>query len=100
MKVQVNADSSAARSIASRRGAGRVRHTGVRELWVQDRVAKGELSVVTVKGEDNVADGLSKHVDRQKMEQYVKACSTERRSIRHELCRDWEMVSECRRECV
>ena len=86
VKVQVNADSSAAESIASRRGARRVRHTEVRELWVQDRVAKGELSVVKVKGEENVADGLTKHVDRQKMEQHLAACSMVRRSGRHELC--------------
>ena len=84
VKVQVNTDSSAAKSIASRNGAGRVRHIEVRELWVQDRVAKGELSVVKVKGEENVADGLTKHVDRQKMEQYMKTCSMVRRSGRHE----------------
>ncbi len=57
----------------------------MRELWVQDRVAKGELKIVKVKGEGNVADGLTKHVDRQNMEQYMKACSIARRSGRHEL---------------
>ncbi len=35
VKVQVNTDSSAAKSIAPRRGAGRVRHIEVRELWVR-----------------------------------------------------------------
>ena len=85
VKVQVNTDSSAAKSIAARRGAGRVRHIEVRELWVQDRVAKGELSAVKVKGEENVADGLTKHVDRQKMEQYMEDCRMVRRSGRHEL---------------
>ncbi len=65
LKAQVNAESSAAKSIASRRGAGRVRHIEVRELWVQDRVAKEELSVAKVKGEENVSDGLTKHVERR-----------------------------------
>ncbi len=46
--VQVNADPSATKSIASRRGAGRVRHIEVRELWVQDHVAKGELTIMKV----------------------------------------------------
>ena len=36
VEVQVNTDSSAAKSISSRRGAGRVRHVEVRELWVQE----------------------------------------------------------------
>ena len=84
--VQVNTDSSAAKSIASRRGAGRVRHIEVRELWVQDRVAKGELTIVKVKGEHNVADGLTKHVDRTKMDEYLKKCGLARRNCRHELC--------------
>ncbi len=85
VEVQVNTDSSAAKSRTARKGAGRVRHIEVRELWVQDRVAKGELKIVKVKDEENVADGLKKHVDKQKMEQYVKACGMVRRSGRHEL---------------
>ena len=62
-----------------------MRHIEVRELWVQDRVAKGELKIVKVKEEDNVADGLTKHVDKQKMEQYMKASGIVRKSGRHEL---------------
>jgi hypothetical protein len=85
VEIHVNTDSSAAKSITSRKGAGRVRHIEVRELWVQERVAKGELKIVKVRGEDNVADGLTKHVDKQKMEQYLKACGFEKRSGRHEL---------------
>ncbi len=57
----------------------------MRELLVQDRVAKGELKIVKVKGEYNVAGGLTKHVDKQKMEQYTKSCGIVRRSGRHEL---------------
>ncbi len=68
VEVQVNTDSIAAKSIASRRGAGRVRHVEVRELWVQDRVAKGELQIKKVKGEEKSADGLTKHVERAKMD--------------------------------
>ena len=85
VEVQVNTDSSAAKSITARKGAGRVRHIEVRELWVQDRVAKGDLKIVKVRGEDNVADGLTQHVDKQKMEQYMKACGIVRKSRRHEL---------------
>ena len=85
VEVQVNTDSSAAKSIASRRGAGRVRHIEVREMWVQDRVNKGELRIVKVKGENNVADGLTKHVDRSKMDYYMKQCGFVFKDGRHEL---------------
>ena len=43
------------------------------------------MKIVKVKGEDNVADGLTKHVDKQRMEQYLKACGFVKRSGRHEL---------------
>ncbi len=35
-----------------------------RQLLVRDHVVKGELKLVKVKGEENVLDGLTKHVDR------------------------------------
>ncbi len=85
VEAQANTDSSAAKSITARRGAGLVRRIDSRELRAQDRVAQGELDIVKVKGEENVADGLTKHVDRQKMDQYPKACGMVRRSERHEL---------------
>jgi hypothetical protein len=45
VEVQLNTDSSSARGISSRRGAGTVRHVEVRELWVQERVCRGEWSI-------------------------------------------------------
>ena len=63
MEIQVNTDSSAARSISSRRGAGRVRRVQVRELVAQERTRRGDLSIIKVRGEDNVADGVTKHIE-------------------------------------
>ena len=82
---QMNTDSSAARSISSRRCARRVRHVEVHDLGVQERVRRGELSIVKVRGEDNVADGLTKHVERNKMERYMEKCGFALREGRHEL---------------
>ena len=81
----MNTDSSAARSISLTRGAGIVRHVEVRELWVQERVRRGELSIIKVRGEENVADGLTKHVERHKVEQYMKDFGFVLRDGRHEL---------------
>jgi hypothetical protein len=67
-------------------GAGRVRHFGVRELWVQERIRRGELSMIKVPGEDNVADGLTKLVKRSKMVMCVEKRGFARREGRHELC--------------
>ncbi len=49
-------------------------------MWVQYRIAKGELDIKKVKGEENVADGAFKHVERAKMEYYMKGCGFVRRS--------------------
>ncbi len=57
VEVQVNTDSSVARSIASRRGARRVRHVEVCELWVQHRVQKGHLSIIKVCGRITLPSG-------------------------------------------
>ncbi len=75
--VQANTDSSAAKSIPSSRGAGRVRRIEVRESWVQDRVAKCELTILKVKGDHNAADGLTKRVERHKG---PRSCAKERSS--------------------
>ncbi len=80
----VNTDSSAAKSIKPRRGAGKARLTKVRELWMQDQVAKGQLSIVKVKSEENVSDGVTTHVYRPKTEQCVEAWGMVRRSVRRE----------------
>ncbi len=58
MDLRVNTDSSAAKSIASRRGCGKVRHLETREVWLQERVARGDLEIRKVRGEGNIADVL------------------------------------------
>ncbi len=85
MEIQVKKLSSAARSISSRRGAGRVRHVEVRELRVQERVRGGELSIIKVRGVDNVADGLTKHVERSERGMYMERCGFVLHEGRHEL---------------
>ena len=42
---------------------GKVRHVEVNQLWVQDKVASGEIEVRKVEGKTNIADPLTKHVD-------------------------------------
>ncbi len=86
MEAQANTDSSSAQSTASRRGAGQVRHIEVRVMCIQGRRAKGELTVMKGKGEYNVADGLTKHVERHKMNEHITACGVLRKSSRHTLC--------------
>ena len=56
------ADASAALSIAKRQGAGKMRHINVKTLWLQEKAIQEVLSYSKIKGQDNPADGLTKHV--------------------------------------
>ena len=58
--TQIYSGSSAARSVARRRGiGGRLRHLQTRHLWLQSRVALGHLKLDVVAGEQNPADTLT-----------------------------------------
>ncbi len=85
VEVQINTDSSTGKSIASRGGAGKIRHLDSRELWIQERVARGDIRLKNVAGEDNLADILTKHVDRKLLDKQIKGIGLWRRDGRHPL---------------
>jgi hypothetical protein len=60
LDVRVWTDSNAGRSVASRRGLGKMRHVELKYLWVQEVVKAGRLEVRRVDGERNIADHLTK----------------------------------------
>ena len=64
-------DSSAAKSFASRRGVGKMRHIEIRDLWLQKEVAEGKVEVIKVKGEENPGNELTKHVRCEVAQRYV-----------------------------
>ena len=85
MKINVNTDASAAKGIIARRGAGKVRHIEVSQLWVQDKVASGELVLQKVGTCDNIADALTKHVSSDILYKHMTLTSQEVEVGRHEL---------------
>ena len=52
--LELRTDASAARGVIMRQGVGKVRHLHVKQLWIQDAVAAGELKVVKVPRLENV----------------------------------------------
>ena len=61
-RVVLRSDSSSGRSLANRRGLGRMKHIDVKCLWLQECVAQQKLVLQPVKSEDNPADVGTKHV--------------------------------------
>ena len=85
LRVELLTDASAARGIAARRGLGQVRHIEVSQLWLQDKVNKGEIMVEKVDGTKNLADALTKHVDGEMYRVHVEGMGIEFKEGRHEL---------------
>ena len=71
LAVEVLTDATAAIGICRRRGLGKIRHLHVADLWVQDRVKKGDFALTKVAGADNPADILTKHVPRDVMVRHM-----------------------------
>ena len=85
IKIQIKTDASAAKGIASRRGVGKIRHIEVSQLWVQDKVRKGEVIMRKVSTEENLADALTKHVNQDEINYHIQHTNQLVSEGRHEL---------------
>ena len=71
--IKMYTDATAAIGICRRRGLGKVRHLHVSDLWIQDRLKRGDFTLTKVAGSDNPADLLTKHVSRELMLKHMMA---------------------------
>ena len=60
LEGDVMVDSSAALGVVARKGAGKLRHVRVGQLWVQQKSETGELNYKKIKGTCNPADLMTK----------------------------------------
>ena len=72
LSVEMATDSSGAKSFASRRGSGRIRHIEVKWLWLQQAVADGRFRMTKVAGSLNPADILTKYKGLRGFEEQLK----------------------------
>ena len=83
--IAIMSDASAAIGISNCIGVGKIRHIEVTQLWVQEKVANGEMVIVKVTTESNLADALTKAVDARTIETHVIGINAERLCDRHPL---------------
>ena len=69
---RVGSDSSAARSVASRHGLGKLKHLELKHLWVQDATRRGRVTLGKELSEDNPADLLTKHLAEEKASRFLE----------------------------
>ena len=72
VRICVMTDSSAAKGMASRKGLGKVRHVEVNQLWVQQKVGTGEIELRKVEGANNLADALTKYVEKDSISRQLR----------------------------
>ena len=65
--ITLFSDASAGRSLAFRKGLGKVRHIETKYLWVQDLIKEGRLKLLKIKGTSNPADIGTKHLSISEM---------------------------------
>ena len=73
-----------------RKGLGKVRHLETNQLWIQDRVRKGDLTITKVPGEENIADALTKYVSRDQIVWHMDQVNQDYRSGRHKIAPQME----------
>ena len=83
--IVLKSDASAAIDISNRRGLGKVRHIDVCQLWLQDKVRRGDIKVVKVGTHDNVAAALTKYVSQDSMAMHMRSTNQHLTDGRHEL---------------
>ena len=72
VKPRVRVDATASKATASRRGVVRVRRLRAQVLWVQEAVARRELTIVKALGVENPADMGTKHSAQREMHEFLK----------------------------
>ena len=61
--IRIHTDATAALGICRRRGLGKIRHLDVTDLWCQEQVRLGKVSLHKVLGSENPADIMTKYTD-------------------------------------
>ena len=71
VEIRLMTDASTGKVIASRRGLGKVRHIATHELWIQDEVLKGRLTIIKLKNILNTSDVLTKYTDKRALDKAI-----------------------------
>ena len=74
-------DASAAKGTMLRRGAGKIKHLEVRQLWCQHAVERYGVKVVKIPQKGNLADTLTRPVGKKDMRLFYEAVGCEIRSL-------------------
>ena len=64
---------------------GKVRHIELCELWLQEKVAEGRITVTKIPGNENISDCLTKAASRESIALHMLGTHQVIRKERHEI---------------
>ena len=82
MEGDIMVDSTAALGVVNRKGAGKLRHVRVGQLWIQEKQENEKLRYRKVKGTENPADALTKSLSSPVIQKYLADVGIETRGGR------------------
>ena len=85
VSLEVHSDSSAAKGTSGRVGLGKAKHIATAYLWIQTAIRDQVLTVKTVKGTENVADLMTKHLASPRIFMLLQSLGFNKRDGVHEL---------------
>jgi hypothetical protein len=72
VEVKIESDATAAIGRVKRQGLEKVRHLAVVDLWIQQRVAMGDLVCSKIAGTENPADMMTKGLGKADIDRYLE----------------------------
>ena len=96
LDIKIFTDASTGKSIASRKGLGKVRHISVNELWIQDKVSSKALQIIKIKNKFNPADLMTKHLSREEIRQIMDGLDHRHLTGRNADAPELSMVEMCK----
>ena len=81
MRGRIWADANAALGIVGRKGLGKIRHLDTSLLWVQEAAIKRTLRYSKINGAENVADLMTKHLDKAACDKHSESLGLEFRVV-------------------
>ncbi len=90
VRIRLRTDAAAAKGIANRRGLGKIRHIEVHQLWLREKVNRGEIEVMKVRGEGNLADALTKPLEGPGVRKHLEMTGQEIKRGRYEITPEFE----------
>ena len=71
LDIKLFTDATTGKSIASRKGFGKVRHISANELWIQDKISSKVIAIIKIKNKFNPADLMTKYLSREEIRQIM-----------------------------